>query len=398
MRFVLALLACLNLPLWGMTLESYVSRVTGASAQIRAQNRKAELASGDRWRRFLPNEPQAFFITQDNSGWQQAGLVLNVPFPGRIFFSMGEDAAKSEAEHHEARATFNDVAKLAIDAFLQCASNKDALEIQNENLSDISSFSKRLQTLYEKGHSTQAETIIAQLQLRQLEAEVGIQKDKTAASCHYAERLFPDRVAEGEDFPLPNKLSDQVLGELGDEPPEVLRSRAQVRRAEGSLHTAFWNQLPDLQFQLWDNQYFVAGSSPVGRDHTYSFYVSAKIPIFFPFDENIEASRTRADATIARDQGEVALRQALLAKEQAAIEFQRMGTRLEEIDRKDLPMSDALMDSSLSAYRSGRLGFAELLIARKTRNDLRLQRVALAVSRIQAQLRCLRDCRKEAHE
>lgn len=76
----------------------------------------------------------------------------------------------------------------------------------------------------------------------------------------------------------------------------------------------------------------------------------------------------------------------------AAKEYIRSRTRLKELRLKDLALAEALVESTYSAYRSGKLGYAELVLSRKTLSDIRNQDIQLRLSIINAHLRCLNNC------
>src|SRR4051812_33386237 len=111
----------------GLGLDEYLRQVWERSRQVQAKKDSSDIASNDQWRRFIPNEPQLWFISQDDSGWQQAGLNLTVPFPGRTFLNMSGDSARARVAKLDYGATKLDVTKGAMDLFLDCASAKKAL-------------------------------------------------------------------------------------------------------------------------------------------------------------------------------------------------------------------------------------------------------------------------------
>ncbi len=76
-------------------------------------------------------------------------------------------------------------------------------------------------------------------------------------------------------------------------------------------------------------------------------------------------------------------------REEALLEYQRNKARLAELREKDLPFAEALIDSAFSAYKAGKLGLAEFVLARKTLMDLRAQDVQLRDAIITAHLRSL---------
>jgi ribosomal protein L20 len=63
-----------------------------------------------------------------------------------------------------------------------------------------------------------------------------------------------------------------------------------------------------------------------------------------------------------------------------------------EIREKDIPLATALVESTYSAYKAGKLGFAELVLSRKTLSDLRLQDIQLRSAIVQNHLKCLNQC------
>src|SRR5690606_6641153 len=71
---------------------------------------------------------------------------------------------------------------------------------------------------------------------------------------------------------------------------------------------------------------------------------------------------------------------------------------LRDIRSKDLPMGQALLESSYSAYRAGQLGYAEMALSRKTLTDLRLKDIELRSLILNARLKCLEACDTSAIE
>src|SRR5262249_17736934 len=83
-------------------------------------------------------------------------------------------------------------------------------------------------------------------------------------------------------------------------------------------------------------------------------------------------------------------------KRDGAREYRRTSRRLKELQSRDLSLAQALVESTLSAYRAGKLGFAELVLARKTLADLTVQEIQLRGNKILAHLRCLKACEEGA--
>lgn len=376
-----------------LSYADYVKAVWSSSAQLRGRADQRTIAENDRWRRFVPNEPQAFYIAQDNGGWQQLGFILTTPFPGKSFLLMGADAANARAADHELAATKLDLTKAATDAYFECAAMRQTLELHRKNLEDLRTFSRMLDRLYERGESTQAETLAAALQMRNLESELSILEGKEAPVCTKL-RAFESSM-EPTDLELPRDVPGELLAELGDESSDLRRSRGAIEATTAQIRVSQWKPFPDLQLSAFENRYFVKGSSPVNKPLTYSLQLNVTIPLFFLFDEVPAARREIAEATVQRDQAEIQSRLASSAMRQASAEFRAVSRRIEVLEKNDIPLAEAMMQSSFSSYRAGKLGFAELMLSRRLFSELRDQRVQLYGNRLQLRLKCLRTCESE---
>ena len=116
------------------------------------------------------------------------------------------------------------------------------------------------------------------------------------------------------------------------------------------------------------------------------------IPIFFGIQERIDAQKAKSQALIDRSNSELALLNARSDRAEAAGEYQRSSRRLKELREKDIPLAEAAMESTYSSYRAGKLGFAELLLARKNLADLRVEDIQLRTAIINSHMRCLKQC------
>jgi outer membrane protein TolC len=317
--------------------------------------------------------------------------MLTVPFPGKSLFMSSMDTVKAHGADAEVKATKWDLAKQALELYLDCAQSKETLAIQVSTLHDLEALSRTLNRLYEQGHVTQAENIATQLQLRQAQSELLLGQERAKTACEKLE-LFGGKTT---DFSIPGKISSSIIEELGNESADLLRAKSASEQADAGLRTSFWKQLPDLTLSAFQNRYFVSGSSPVGLPLTYSIQMTVTLPIFFPFKELPDLSQDRAENRIQKEQSEVLLKHAKTAQVLSARKYRQIGNRIKEMDEKDLPMADAMAESSLSAYRSGKLGFSELILTKKINKDLKAQAISLRVALLQTQLKCLAHCENE---
>jgi outer membrane protein TolC len=58
-------------------------------------------------------------------------------------------------------------------------------------------------------------------------------------------------------------------------------------------------------------------------------------------------------------------------------------------------MAETMVDSTLANYKAGKLGFSELILARRTWLDLKKEEVSLKQSLLNARLVCLTSCETE---
>jgi len=376
-----------------MSLDAAIAASIGSSQYVKAQEDMASLAGNDRWRRFIFREPQFSYTNSDSINEESWGLSLATPFPGRAFAATELDRVNSEKEHAEIDAKRQDQAKLIADSYLECASSRALLEIQKVALRDLETVAHSLSAMYESGHASQAERIGAELQVRQTHADLVVLENKSVTSCHKWRALMgkqddPNVVPDG----VPDDLKPETVKALGSAPAAEARSRAALAVANANDSLRWWNQAPDIQWSYARNHYLYLPGSPTGKEWTTTVGVAVTVPIFWFFAESIEAQRARAQAQIDRHNAEVDSVNARDTRVAAAQEFMRDKDRIRELREKDLALAEALVQSTLAAYRVGKLGFAELMMSRKTLSDLRAQEVQLQTAVIQARLQCLSQC------
>ena len=147
--------------------------------------------------------------------------------------------------------------------------------------------------------------------------------------------------------------------------------------------------MPDFNVGIAKNHYLITEASPNGDKTTHSYNLGVTVPFFFPVNGRVEKDRQQNQAVIDKATAELQALSAHEDREEALLEYQRSKARLVELREKDLPFAEALIDSTLSAYKAGKLGLAELVLARKTLMDLRAQDVQLRGAIITAHLRSL---------
>ena len=382
-------------PASALTLEDAVARLWAQSAQLPAQEQQVRLAELDRWRRFLPNEPQLLFNNTDdhtNVGW---GLGETFAFPGKALALAGTDRARADFQRTELTARRYDLARLAAQTYVDGAVATAALEMQRQNVADLEALAASLRARYEAGLATQAEDISAELQLRSTRADLAAAEDHVAVSTTRLTRLLALAPSATGQLELPDDLSPALLVQLGGGTSDRLRAAAAAELAQSAKRAAWWNQLPDLSLSAVRNRYYYLPGSPNGETRTWTYGAAVTIPLMLPAYERAETRRAQSQADLDRSAAELAALSADSDISDAAREWRRSRKRLQELHERDRPMAEALMQSTLSSYKTGKLGFAELVLARKTLSDLRIQEVQMRGSVLLARLRCLDRCAEE---
>ena len=384
-------LGCIT-PAFGLSLEEAVRMVWTKAPQLKAQRKEWDLAERDRWRRLLPNEPQLLFTNSDDHTGVGLGLSETFAFPGKSIAFTRLDAARARAQRAEWFAKRYELARLAADAYLDAAVARASVEIQRRNGTDLEALADTLRARYEAGQATQAETISADLQLRQLKADLITQSDHVIVADRRLKRLLELPPDADPALELQDDLPSSLAGELTGHGADLLRAEAALDVARAGRAISLWTQLPDLSVSAQRNRYYYLPGSPSGAERTWTYGASVTVPLLFPLWEGAEAARAKSQSVI----DEAAARLSALAADSdaddAARQYARTRARLSEIRAKDLPLAEALMESTLAAYKSAKLGFAELVLARKTLSDMRAQEVQLRGAAVSARLRCLDRC------
>ena len=375
------------------TLNSVVHQALESSPLIVNQKIQYDLSERDRWRRFIFNEPQLQYTNSDDKSDQSLGVQLPVGIPGKAFALSELDTAKAHSQKNELDAKRYDVARTYSQAYLDCATAQAVEVMQKETTNDLETVYKSMKASYESGHGTQAEKIGSALQARQAANDLQTATDKKNSSCRKLQRLLGETSAtELPVLSLDDDIDAQTVAELGGRTSDQGRAASGMEVAKATENTAWWSQVPDLNLSVTRNHYVYLPASPSGHEWTTTYGVGITIPLFFPFYEGAEGKRAKAQARIDYTTAELQKVGADADQADAAAEYQRSKKRLVELRKTDLVLAEALLDSTYSAYRSGKLGYAELVLARKTLMDLKNQDIQLRNSIIMAHLRCLQNC------
>jgi len=356
--------------------------------QLEADRNLYEVSKMERRQRFLPNEPQVFYGNTDDRTDIIFGINETIGFPGKALAFTRQDRIKEDNARAEWNAKRYEVTQTVSQAYLDTAVALATVEQQKRNILDAETLAGSLKARYEAGLAAQAEVIGSDLQIRQQRADLSAAENQAKVSLAKLQRLL-HLSSDPTPLVLPDDLDSEVLRQLGEYTADEDRALGATALAQSTRKLALWAQAPDLSLSVQRNYYDYLPGSPSGKVIAYNYMVGITAPILFPFYEWTAARRQREQARLDEETARMQLAAAESDRDLARQEYDRARARLKEIRETDLPLAEALMESTFSAYRTGKLGYAELTLARKTLNDLRAQDIQLRSSIISAHLRCL---------
>jgi outer membrane protein TolC len=382
-------------------LEAALRTAWENSAQLSGQASLVSLSEGDRWRRFVPNDPLVQYSNSDDDTARSYGLSLVVPFPGKSIALAKLDSAKALQAGSELAAKKHDLTRLIAQAFLDCAAAAEGANLQQSTSEDLDLIFRSLKALYEGGRSSQAEKIGAELQARQSNLDLITARDKRATLCAKYETLLSreSKLTAGSlqsPTSVPEDLDGGIIAELGTATADQARATGAIGAATAADSTRWWAQVPDFSLAAQRNRYVYLPGSPSGKEWTTTYSIAVSLPIFLPAHQAAEARRTEGQSKVDADTAEVLRISANSDQMDAAKEYRRNRARLAELRAHDLPLAEAWYEGTSSGYRSGKFSFADLVLSRKTLTDLKNQDIQLRVSVVSARVRCLASCEASA--
>ncbi|MBF0492055.1 MAG: TolC family protein [Deltaproteobacteria bacterium] len=378
---------------FALSLEEAMQMAFAQAPHLEASEKLNQISKSDLWRHFIPNSPSFQYSRIDSDSTDSFALTQNLGFPGKTFFEHPLYQANSRQAQAELEANRYDLSQTILQSYLDCALADENNRLLEKNVENAEMLTKTMTSRYESGASSMPELISSELQVRQLRSDLSLSQDKKKNSCQKLSALLGKELPLDEKYALPDDLPQEVLDRIGvAESADELRAKADLQKAQAVYKTAWVNGLPDLSFNYSRNHYRIEMASPNGDTWTHSYGISIATPLFYFFHENAENRKTKNQAIIDQYQAQLRLITGKASHQDAALEYKRSKKRLTELRNKDLAMAEALVESTLSAYKTAKLGFAELVMAQKTLSDLKTQDLQLRVSVISSHLRCLQDC------
>lgn len=373
------------------TVTAYVNQ----SEAVKQADQMVSAKEGLRARHLLFNNPTLVFNSNDDGATYQYGIGLPVGFPGKVVAQYNANDAEVKAARVDRLRARQSMTFKAAEDILNCLENREKVTAMAQSLKDAQDQYDFLKEQYTRGFVSHTEFILAELQLNQLQYDDELLKSKSFELCQVAESTYGITA----EIKMPEHILPPAQSwDFGEGTLEQKQLKSDTITLEAKKKTLYWEQLPDLNLTFLRNNYKLISASPYQnelepRAWTSSFGVSVTIPLFWPFDENLQIKAKRAEYLTELEEKQRDSRNALADMKQMKVEFKKGISRLDVILKKELPLAERLKSYSLQNFRTGKISFAELVLARKTALETRLQKIDLNSKLILLAIRCGGDCR-----
>jgi outer membrane protein TolC len=311
----------------------------------------------------------------DPLGMTQLQLMQMVPTAGKLGLAGRESAARAAGAALRAADVEWDVRSQAAMVFYEIYQVEQRLAVERETLRLLEDTREITEAMYRVGEGRQADVLRSQVEIARM-TEDTIRMTTMRAAMAARLRALLNRMGDDDfgDAVLP-LFPDSVpaLAELEAQAdanrPMVNAGRREVEAAGAQVELARRELWPDLTLGLQLGQR--ASPDGMGTERMGSLMVGASLPIF----ARSRQLRMREEAVAMRQMAEADLA-AMRADTRARVAEQRANLtrarRLASLYRTTiLPQANAVVASSLAAYRAGSVDFMTLLDNRMRLNGYR---------------------------
>lgn len=317
------------------------------------------------------NVPRNLDLDEEDMTAKELSLAQKFPFPGKLRAAVDAAELEAQAARAEAEETANRVAAEVKEAFYELSHAHRALEVARRNRELLEELARIGRARYAVGRGRQEELLRTELEITGMADELlRLEAQKTAAEARLAELL--DRPPDGPwgrpldpPFAPPPLALEELRGRATAENPglRALRLAVLARRAE--LERARREALPDFTLK------FAYGQRDDRLD-MLSGMVEMNVPIYYG---SKQGRRVAEELALVR----AAESRLAAAQNELFARIARLEARLRSFERRIalfrsgiLPQAQLRLESTFSAYRVDRTGFAEVVEAR-----MRLYRLEL---------------------
>lgn len=299
------------------------------------------------------------------------GLSQRFPYPGKRGLRRDVAAKDAEAVAHAFEETVNRVMRDVKVAYFELAFVVESARLVDRNRRVLEQFLEISESRYAVGQATQADVLKAQTQLTGSVNELTkLARERLAIEAELARALGRESAA---GLPVPAALPlreaalqlESLRGTALAERPQLLGLQSRIDRSATALELARRDYYPDFDLKLAYGQRanMLDGT---GRDDLLSLTVAINLPVWRENKRDPGVAEAIAMRNQARDLYRAQLNEvsSQLRRQVASAEQSLQSVRLYE--QGILPQARLAVESSLAAYRVGRVDFLTLLDSQMT--------------------------------
>lgn len=360
-----------------VTLETLLQRVRAESPEIAAAQQELEAAR----QRISPagalddpmlevgvtNLPvESLSFRREDMTMKMLGLAQRVPYPGKRALRAAVASAEAESVEHGYEETVNRVLRDARLTYVELILVRQSRDIVARNRAVVEQFLRVAEARYGVGQGAQPDVLKAQTQLTRMTDELlRIDREEAAVQAELR-RLLDEDAGAAPIVPMEPERGRTTL-DLAALHEIVTSNRPQLRGLQ-SLVERYDQEVvlmqrefyPDFDVRLSYGEREPAADG-MNREDMVSLSVAVNLPIWrrSRLEPRVAEARAMRERTREMHRAQTAEVFASVDAQFAAVQQSRRS--LELIDTGLLPQARLAVESSLAAYRVGRVDFATLL-------------------------------------
>ena len=330
--------------------------------------------------------PQSFDVTQ--SARTIFGIGQRFPFPGKLRLR-GEVAEwETEGAGHRVSAVERQVVASVKKAYYDLFLTYKAIDIHHEQVRLLTQFFEIANAKFRTGTESQANVLKAQVELSSVFQELPVleqQQDTARAALNTLRDRDPDAplgVPGEPDRHLPEGVTlttlDQILEDAVQHRPEMLEAKAVIHQKESARTLARKQYYPDVrvEFQRWLN---------LDQRDGFGGNVSVNIPFAFWTKPKYDAGvrETLAAEQAARTRHRSLRNVTVFQVKDFWVKLQASQQVADLFSTTVLPQAEQNLTASIAGYRTGNVGFLDVIDAARNVEDFRLSYYRALVEREQ---------------
>lgn len=359
------------------TLESLLQQVRTRNPDIAAARQEREAAR----QRIAPartledpmlevgvvNVPlESMSLRREDMTMKMLGLTQRLPFPGKRELRAAVASADAESMSFGYEETVNRTVRDAQAGYFELILIRESRDIVVRNRAVVEQFLRVAQNRYAVGQSSQADVLKAQTQLTRMTDEL-LRIDREEATVQaQLRRMLDDGSDAAPILPVPSvsKPPEFDLGALREaateDRPQLRGLKSLIDRYDREVALMQREFYPDFDVRLGYGQRDTALDG-MRRDDMVSLTVAVNLPIWRKSRLDPQVAEARAMRERAREMYRAQTAELLAALDTQLANVRQSRRSLELIETGLLPQSRLAVESSLAAYRVGRVDFSTLL-------------------------------------